>query len=340
MAVYLGLFFLSTVSSGIYVAICGVFPVLATYIGYKFFKWERIPLSIVFLVLSSAVLMVSGWWINMILMGGAHGNTMTFCSIYQLHASVSSCFFAMFELFGGTTESFEVRILSVEGIALVAKCCLVIGMLVSGCCNIIKCAKREGSLRVLMLMSIFLWNMLVLILSFPRGGSSTYEYRYHLIGMLPLMCASCALFVEGIYKLKKEQQICLHAVGIVLVLFLCSVSYKELYSRGEQNSDLKEFCAYVKNLGAEHIYLFNASNDADICRVIDDETSYICLLDSGVTWAYDYYRDFVDAPMQTYNVVVAVYDMEYQFDDTFEIGGHLLQKFDSVANRSLYRFIE
>lgn len=340
MAVYLGLFFLSSISSGIYVAICGVFPLFAVYIGYKFFRWERISRSIIFLILSSAVLMVAGWRINMALMGGARGNAMTFCSVYQLLASVSSGFFAMFELYGATTESYGLQVLSGQGIALLAKCFLVIGMLVSGVSGIAQCIKKKGNLRFFLLISVFLWNTLVLIISFPRGGSSTYEYRYHLIGMIPLMCAACAFLLEVIQKLRKEQQICLYTAGLLAVLFLCGVSYKELYSRGEQNADLKEFCGYVRNLDAEHVYLFNGSNDADICRVIDEDTSYICLLDNGITWAYDYYKQYVDAPMQTYDVIVAVNEEEYQFGDNFEIAGHLLQKFDSVANRSLYHFME
>lgn len=340
IAVYLGLFFLSAVSSGIYVAICGVVPVFAAYIGYKFFRWERIPRSIIFLILSSVVLMVAGWRINIALMGGARGNAMTFCSVYQLLASISSCFFAMFELYGGTTESFELQVLSGEGIALLAKCFLVIGMLISGIFCIIKCVKKEGSLRVLLLISVFLWNTLVLLISFPRSGSSTYEYRYHLIGMLPLMCATCVFLIEEIRKLRKEQQICLYAAGVMFILFLCGVSYKELYSREEQNADLKEFCSYVKNLDVEYIYLFNDLDDAEVCRVIDKDTSYVTLLDTGVTWAYDYYVYFVNAPMQTHDVIVAVDDAEYQFGDSFEIAGHILHRINSVANRSLYRFIE
>lgn len=112
-----------------------------------------------------------------------------------------------------------------------------------------------------------------------------------------------------------------------------------MYSRGEQNGDLKELCGYVKQLNAEHVYLYDGSGDAEICRVIDESTSYLCLLPEGVTWEYNYYAYYVDQPMTTENVIVVVNNEEYEFGDTFEIAGHSLEKFDSVANRSLYCFV-
>ena len=152
------------------------------------------------------------------------------------------------------------------------------------------------------------------------------------------MCVTCIFLIGRIRNLQTKQQNWLYAAGYVAILFLCAVSYKELFSKEEQHADLKEFCSYVSELDAEYIYLFDGSNDADICRVIDETSNYICLLDNGRTWAYNYYNYYVDAPMQTNNVVVAVNNEEYQFGDSFEIAGHLLIKFDSVANRSLYYF--
>ena len=365
MAGYLGLFLLSSMSSGVYVTVCGVFPVFAAYIGYKFLKWERMPNSTIFLMICSGVFTLLGWKINTMLMGGAVGNRMTLCSVHQMLASISTCFFGMFELYGGATESFELQVLSVKGIQVLAKCMLVLVMLIAGIYEAknILCSpkyliqetasfrtsednpwnnsipwKKSISLRTLLLLSVFIWNVFVLIISFPRGGSSTYEYRYHLIGMLPLMCVTCIFLIGRIRNLQTKQQNWLYAAGYVAILFLCAVSYKELFSKEEQHADLKEFCSYVSELDAEYIYLFDGSNDADICRVIDETSNYICLLDNGRTWAYNYYNYYVDAPMQTNNVVVAVNNEEYQFGDSFEIAGHLLIKFDSVANRSLYYF--
>lgn len=345
-AIYLGFLLLCAMSSGIYVAICGIFPVFSVYMMYKFFRWERVPRSIIFLALSSLVLIFGGWKINITVMGGARGNGMTFCSIHQMLASISTCFFGLFELYGATTESFDLPVLSMKGIQLLAKYALTTVMLVSGIGCIIryiihpKNIYREKSLRVLLLLSIFVWNILVLIISFPRGGSTTYEYRYHLIGSLPLMCVMGILLIDTIKKLQVKQQTCIYAAGYLAILFLCVVSYKDLYSGEDPNTDLKELCSYTKTLDVEQVYLFEEFHDSNISRVIDDTSSYIYLSNDGKTWVDNYYSRYAGTPMQTSNVVVVVNDATYQFGDSFEIAGHTLKKFASVANRSLYYFVE
>lgn len=340
MAVYLGLHFLSAVSSGIYVTLCGVLPIFAVYIGYKFFRWEKIPNKILFLIGTSGILSLIGLKVNTTIMGGAKGNGVLLCSVYEIHETMISNFWGMFELFGGLTNRFGIQILSMDGVNLLAKFCLVLLMLGYGIICVAKCVRKKGSLRNLLLISIFIWNIFVLVISYTRYGSPTSEYRYHLIGMLPLMCVTGSLLLNSIQKLQKKQQTFLYGAGILAILFLCAVSYKDLYTRGEQNADLKELCAYVKDLDVDCVYLFDNSSDAEICRAIDDSKQYIYLLGGGHTWTYDYYNSYVDALMQTKNVIVAVREEQYQFGDRFEIAGYGWVKFDKVANRVLYRFEE
>ncbi len=217
-------------------------------------------------------------------------------------------------------------------------------MLVSGMVYILKYLlhpmrmMKKENLRTLLLLSVFVWNVLVLIISFPRGGSATYEYRYHLIGMIPLMCVTVILLIDSIKKLRLEQRNCLYVAGFLAILFLCAVSYKKLYFKEDLHGDLKELCSYTKGLDAEHIYMYGRFGDAEICRVIDETSSYICLLDDGTTWEDNYYSYYKFAPMQTSNVVVVVNENEYQFGDSFEIAGHVLTRFASIGNRSLYYF--
>ncbi|MCM1120213.1 MAG: hypothetical protein NC543_12740 [bacterium] len=339
MAVCLGLIFITSLSSGIYVALCGLLPVFAAYAVWKFFKWERAPWGIIILAVLSCVLILVGWRLNASLMGGARGNGMTLCSVYQMLASVSGCLWGIFELFGGVTAAFDIQVLSPQGIQILAKCCLVVTLLGAGSVYAAKCLKKQGDLRGVLLLTVFFWNLFVLIIAFPRGGSDTYEYRYHLIGALPLVCAAGAFLIDGVRRLPQGgQRIILWAASYLAICFLCLCSYRDLYSRGEQNADLKEMCAYVKELDVEYIYLYDGSNDSDICRVIDESSTYLCLMENGLTWAYDNYKEYVGAPMQTDRVVVVVDNEKYDFGDAFEIAGHALTRFDTVANRSLYVF--
>lgn len=354
--IYLGTLFLTSASSGFYVFLCGIFPVFAAYGIYKFIKWERVSWRLLCMGAASGILTLAGGIVNERLMGGARGNGMLICSVYQLWDNISSCFFGMFELFGGMTTSSDTAVLSMAGIKLLSRYCLVLVMLFCGAAAVIstvrklKMSKRatgEGTaakfslddLRILLLTAVFIWNLFILIPTNTRAGSATYEYRYHLIGMIPLMCITGILLTDGVRSFTKRQQNCLYALGILAVSFVCVTAYRDLYCRGEQNPELKEFCSYVKNLDADYIYMYNDSSSTEICKVLDETSEYVYLLESGVTWAFDYYNHLIDAPMQTENTIVAVNNYAYDFGDTFEIAGHTLQKFDTASNRSLYKFI-
>ncbi len=336
---YLILFLVSSASSGIYVAACGVAPVWAAFIGYKFFRWEKFPKSAAVLLAGSLVCILLGIKINHMVMGGARGESMVLCNVFEIAIIMQSCFIGMFELFGGATFG-NTAILSWEGIVLFVKLCMVAVMLICGIAAVKKCLKKQGNLRLLLLLSVFLWNYFVLNIMDVRAGSSTYEYRYHLIGMIPLMCVSVIMLVNGLRKGNVQQQKVLFACGVTVLLFLNMVSFRELFARGEQNAELKELCEYFKPQDVEIVYMYSGANDADICRVIDDSKLYIGLEDDGTTWAYDNYKIYYGGAMQTENVVVAVEDAKEDLGDSFVILDKELVRFDRVAGRSLYCFVE
>ena len=169
--VYLALVLLTSISSGPYVIVCGLFPACAVYIGYKFWRWEKVPFYTIILMIMTVILALTGWKVNEIIMDGARGNNMNFCSVYQLLGNVASCFFGMFELFGGATENTMLPILSVAGIQLLAKCGLVLIMLVAGVAMLVQWKKEvslkaeigqsieKNQLRPFLLISVFVWNL-------------------------------------------------------------------------------------------------------------------------------------------------------------------------------------
>ena len=336
MFLYVGLLFLTCMSSSVYVMACGIVPICIAYAAYKFLKFEKVPVSLVVLVLLSGICLVVGNHLNISIMGGTRGNSMVFCSVYQMLGNISSCFFGMFELFGGATTSFELQIFSKEGILIVAKICLVILMLVCAILNIAEALKGKASLREILLLGIFVWNYFVLNVANVRAGSSTYEFRYHLIGMLPLMCLTVITLVKGLKTLQiKQQKWLLGMVGLAIV-FLLAGSYWQVFESGEKNAELNELTAYCKDLDVDYVYMYIGSNDSDICRVLDDSALYMHLGDNGRTWIYDYYDYYVDAPIQTERAIVVVKDAEYAKGDTFNIQEYVLTRFATVGGRSLY----
>lgn len=341
IVVYVFLLFITCMSSSIYVVVCGIVPIGISYIIYKFMKYEKISWSLMIVFAISGICLIVGNHINTIIMGGTRGNGMVFTSIYQMLANTAGCFFGMFELFGATTTSFAFPILSYSGIAIIIKICIVLLMIICCVINIIKCIKGKCDLRILLLLFVFVWNYFVLSVSNTRAGSSTYEFRYHLIGMIPLLCVTMITVLEWLKTLNGLQQKIIYVLGYTGLALTIILSYKEIFESGEKNAELKELTAYCSELDLDYIYMYNGSNDSDICRVLDPNGAvYMHLGNNGKTWIYDYYNYYVDALPQMERTIVVVNDQEGEFGDIINIQQYTLQKFDTVSGRSLYYFVE
>lgn len=334
---YVFLLLLTSISSGSYVALCGLVPLFLVYFGYKFFRGEKIPRSVLIVFILSLVCIGGGICLNAGL-GGTRGSGMELCSIYSLLANVSNTFFGLFELFGGTTTSKDVAVLSYDGIVIVSRIFLVLALLICGIVAFVRCLKKNADLRSLLLLSVFVWNYLILNIVSTRAGSLTYEYRYHLIGAIPLICIACSVIADGLLQLNSAQQNILYAGGFAVLLFLSATGYVGVFAYGEQNAQLKELTQYCASLDIDHAYMYEASNDSEICRVLDLETQYIYVNELGVTKVYDYYNVYEGGEVQPLNSIIVINNAEYNPGDAFTIPRYQLKKFAEVGNRSLYYF--
>ena len=337
---YLVLLAVSSASSGVYVAACGLVPILAVYLGYKFLKWERVSFPIFVLIGLSVLNVLMGMKVNERLMGGTRAESMVFCSVQQMLVNVSSCFFGLFELMGGNTAEPGVAVLSLDGIIMLSKCCLTVVLLVCGITAFIKCIKKQGDLRLILLLSVFIWNYFVLNITYVRAGSTTYEYRYHLMGMIPLICVAVVVILKWFRTLRMVQQKWMFVCAFSVLFIFCSLVFWELFARGEQNASLKELVSYMEDIEVDTVFMYDGGYDADICRLLDEDHLYLYVGDDGFTWVHDYYSKYVDTQMQTENAIVAVLDEEYDMGDSFEIGGHSMVRYDTVGGRSLYYFAD
>lgn len=337
--IYFVLLWIAGMSSGIYVIACGLVPIIVGYVLYKFFKWERVPFRVGVLGGLTAVSVVGSLIINTHGMGGAKGQGMELLSVYHFFGNITGCFVGIFELFGGVLPGDEMAVLSKDGIMAVGKICIVVLLLVCGFRAFVKCIKKQGDLCTLMLSCIFVWNLFVLCITKTKAGSNTFEYRYHLIGIIPAVCLMGETLITGMRKLKKEQQRILFACVFGILVFLNLVSYRDLFARGEQNADLKEFVAYCDTLDFEYIYMFDESNNGDICRALG-KNLYMCICDDGKVYAYDYYKQFEGELLPSTNGIVAVNEELEDFGDEFMILDKKLVKFDKIGKRNLYYFAE
>ena len=338
---YIFLLALNCISSGSYTTLCGLIPVFLMYFGYKFFKWEKVPRSAIIVSVISLICIVGGIVLNAHL-GGTRTSGMEIAPLSDLLINISNCLFSLFELFGGITETKDIAVLSFEGILIVSRIFYVLGLLVCFFVAMARCIRKKADLCLLMLNAIFIWNYLILNIVNTRAGSATTEYRYHLIGAIPLMCIACIIVTDGLLQLKNIQQKILFWCGTAVILFLCSTAYANVFTYGEKNweqkelMELTEYCSTLDDV--YHVYLYYGSYDSDICRILDMEKQYLYTDETSTTQVYNYYDCYTDGAVQPLNSIVVVNNREFDFGESFTIRNYRLQKFHEVANRSLYYF--
>jgi len=342
LTVFEFLVLINAFSSGIYVLFVGFFPILASYALYKILKCEKTAKLSYIIIGLTLVLSIIGIILNKIYIGGSRGAGMTLISIYQIIANTFGCFAGIFELFGGISHDLnvDVAVLSLEGIGILLKALLVHTFIVCGIIAFIKILRKKADLRLVLLLSVFIWNMFVLLATNTKAGSSTYEYRYHIIGMLPLICVSVIILLNYWNELKIFQKRIFATIVILTLICINVLSFPKALDRTDKQAELKTLCAYCDQLDVDYVYLYDASNDADMCRLItQDDAHYLFVGPNGTTWAYDYYESYVGGFVYPESAILVV-DNRYNFGDTFESFGYKFEKFDTVANRTLYYFSE
>ena len=110
------LLFTSCLSSGIYIMLCGVLPVMGASYLWRIFNEKRITLRFIISVLETFIIGGAGYFLYSKFQIGSKGNEMKLMSVYDgLVENFNSCIIAVFELFGGVAYD-EVKVMSYEGI--------------------------------------------------------------------------------------------------------------------------------------------------------------------------------------------------------------------------------
>ena len=206
-ALLLFLILTTCASSGIYVCMCGVFPIVAAYLVWHYIAKK--PVSRIWLGLASAGILLAGAGIliNRKVMGGTRADSLSFVTFQEYcDGYISRAIAGFFSVFGASTVNGNVYITSAYGIFLFLRILFVLLLIfaIASSLKITAAALRSpqnrhpesvkaggtGDLTVLrdvMLLAAFFWNLLIIMVADVRAGSPTFEYRYYLIGTVPAL---------------------------------------------------------------------------------------------------------------------------------------------------------
>lgn len=341
-AIYFIFLILSSFSSGIYAFACGLFPVLTCYGIWKFCKKEHISRK-AWICMGATLLGVAGGFLaNTVIGVGSKGNAMALCGIHEVFDNIVACILGIFEVFGGIAYD-TTSIMSFHGINTLARLFFVLFVLGVGYWNFKKVKQGKASMEAALLLSVFCWNLFILFVSKTRYGSPTYEYRYHIIGLLPLLCLTAVacgnllLQENGIPRWVK----CVALLAVLL--FLNVTSFRNAWNSVAGNEDLQEICDLANEECCENVYFLNNSTPSEICRLLDyEKINYLAVNQwSGVAFSYDYYMKFAQCAMEAENSLVVVsVDSSGDWQDMVDLFGCTYARIAIIGDYYIYRLAQ
>ena len=301
MLVFSFLTFLTALSSGMYVFLCGLFPLIACTAVF-ILRAEQIKLHgrKIAICLSAVLLTLCGFVMQKALGLSTFADQMDVVLLKELTSKLSANFIDLFWLTRALPLE-SVSLYTLGGIMYVVRFSFVICVLLLGLQGLkgwsaesgLRAAdEQEGTLRYAgaALSGIFIWNAFIQVLTI----SST---RYHLIGFIPLMAAAGITFALSTKKQSAFVQFfhfgCAAAALLVMMVGCWNSAFS---SSGNYYKDyydaLKEI---AQKQGADSVVFVNDSAAAEMARVFDPERVYVSYLAAKRSLsnydAYDYYDD-------------------------------------------------
>ena len=219
----------TAVSSGEYILLCAVLPligyeILHVLIGNDIKQIFNKRLG--FLILESAIYVVGikvGRRTGII---ESVGSQMMLTKAKHFPSVIAKCLTGIFQLFGGIPDYEDIPVTQTYGMMYLFRFFLAAVILASWI-YLLKHLKENEKYKELvgMITCIFAVNLIVLIFANVNYATKTFEYRYHLISMIPMILLTSIAASDLCEKRKLlEQTIVL--VTIVLLLFVNVYDYK------------------------------------------------------------------------------------------------------------------
>ena len=219
----------TAVSSGEYILLCAVLPligyeILHVLIGNDIKQIFNKRLG--FLILESAIYVVGikvGRRTGII---ESVGSQMMLTKAKHFPSVIAKCLTGIFQLFGGIPDYEDIPVTQTYGMMYLFRFFLAAVILASWI-YLFKHLKENEKYKELvgMITCIFAVNLIVLIFANVNYATKTFEYRYHLISMIPMILLT-SIAASDLWEKRKLLEQTIVLVTIVLLLFVNVYDYK------------------------------------------------------------------------------------------------------------------
>lgn len=313
------LILLGSISSGIYILVSCVLPIIICVIydalisdsfrKYDFFQYATVVVALV----TTGI----GLVINKGMDAGTIGNTMSLLRWYDLRYYFDCFCEGYFHLFGampGAIADESVAVMSARGIAFLIKLLISVLVLVvfaQGCketifrkCNLAsnKVSGANTDIRFFLCGIAFI-NFTEIAVCETRYNSlnTTLEYRYLLPFMVPMLL--CLAVQLPLWKEKWSKYIKNMSVVLIpmLILFITVIGYVDAHDGLDGFVYCDELTRYVQESGYETAIFMDDRPTAEVCRIKDMDREYEAYASSSgcmdivdyyeAAWYNDFYTD-------------------------------------------------
>lgn len=333
--IFMAMVFATAISGGVYTFVCGIFPVYAGCISYFLYKRIAVHRKWIAHMITTIGIYAVGYICNVKFQINAKGNDMTLCSLSELKTNVRDVFWGIFELFKAVTYKEDIKALSYLGIGILLKFFFVVMILIA-LIGIVARIKENASVIDIMCLSAFLWNFFVLcICKTHYAAAGGCEFRYHLIGVIPLM-VTVSLFLS--------QRVCVnfYSKGI-LFLFLVAINFvvmkDDLDYEPYKVQGLQEICDFVELDDSIHrVYFLNNEQTAEVCRLLDKKgKEYLTVFEDGRMYVLDYYYKYEHIKMSPPDSVFIINTEYHDVGESVSFEGNDYHLIQQIAMYNLYR---
>lgn len=219
----------TAVSSGEYILLCAVLPL----IGYEILHVligndikQIFSKRLGFLILESAIYVVGikvGRRTGII---ESVGSQMMLTKAKHFPSVIAKCLTGIFQLFGGIPDYEDIPVTQTYGMMYLFRFFLAAVILASWI-YLLKHLKENAKYKELvgMITCIFAVNLIVLIFANVNYATKTFEYRYHLNSMIPMILLT-SIAASDLWEKRKLLEQTIVLVTIVLLLFVNVYDYK------------------------------------------------------------------------------------------------------------------
>lgn len=275
---YFVLLFVTAFSTGMYTMLCGLLPVFICILidiwteGTNRKKYNQ---KHAVMLAGTLVLFTAGYILHNHFYPLTSRMDMKLTKIENYAVNFRACVAGIFQLFGAATSQ-DIETVSFWGIIYCLKMGLVVLFLAVFFYNVPRIFKKTEKPDVRKYLTfLFLFNFLVLLVADCRYSDNTHiEYRYYLIGAVPLILllgiqlSEWEGFWDGFQKQLIHMVILLALSGIVVG--------NTLYVREhwDRTTYAVELCDYFNTLDIDSVFFVNDPDTSIICKGIDQNHKY------------------------------------------------------------------